>query len=96
MNWLDVSQWYYYNPGTIIFYFFFSLLVWGVCLTSELRDKVKYPKLVGVSVSLVSGFEIGVLAFAPMLLFLAFSWLIPYYVEKFFGKDIENGARKVR
>jgi len=80
---LEFVNFFNWNTEIIFFYIFLSVAIWAVCLSSELRDKVKHPKLLGSAASLISGFELGLFAVLPLVMFLLISWALEYYVTKY-------------
>lgn len=79
MDWTNLFNW---NATTALVYSFIGVAVWISCSGSDLRDKIKHPKLVGLAASLWSCFELGLYAIVPAFVFLIFSYALEFWFFK--------------
>lgn len=79
-------EWFIWNPIQIIIYSSISAMAYALTFHEDLRDKIKYPKLTGLAVSLMSWFELGV--YCTLTVGVYFMWVmvidswLKYYQNK--------------
>lgn len=94
---VDWSDWIHWNTETALLYTIISVSVWvilQIAKKDEALRKVKHPKLVGISISLLSCFDLGLYAIVPMFNFLLISYVLEYWVYKYNSKN-EKDKREI-
>jgi hypothetical protein len=79
-------EWFIWNPIQIIIYSSISAMAYAFTFHEDLREKIKYPKLTGLAVALMSWFELGV--YCTLTVGVYFMWVMvidswnKYFKEK--------------
>ena len=87
---VDWTNWVNWNAGTALLYTLIALTLWVVVEVSKsdpALKKIKHPKLLGIAVSLISCFELGLYAIVPMFNFLLISYVLEYWLYKYNSKS---------
>ena len=79
---VDWSNWLSWDAGTALLYTIVSLGVYVICKTEDLRHSVKHPFLVGLSVSLLSCFSLGLYAIVPGFTYVMLTYTLDFWVYK--------------
>lgn len=83
---IDYYSWFNYDLSVIMEFTLLSILVWVICYTDDIKAKVKNPFMVGIIVSLISCFQLGLFAVVPLGLFLLLSFVISFWFNKYVKK----------
>lgn len=79
-------DWFVWNPYQILVYSIISIGFYAITFHEDLRGKIKYPKLIGLAVSLMSWFELGLFCTLTVGLYIMFAMVIDSWVEYFQNK----------
>jgi flagellar biosynthesis protein FlhB len=83
-------EWFIWDPYQILIYTFVSICAYAFTYHEDLRDKVKYPKLVGLAVSLASFFEVGMYCTLTVGLYFMCVMVIDLWIKKFKEKQLKS------
>lgn len=82
-----METWFLWDGGQILFWVIASLMAWIVVKADELRKYNINGWLLGVSVSLMSWFGVGLYCIITVAMFLWLAWLIELWAKRFGEKN---------
>ena len=73
---------FFWNPQMAIVYIVVSVAFYVIVNTEELKNKVRHPKLLGLALSLLSCFDLGLYAIVPAFAYLTVTYTLDFWVYK--------------
>lgn len=80
-------DWFVWNGKLMIGYLMAALLVWLLSQIKQAEKKIKHPRLLGLAVCIVSGFDLALGASVVIFLYLFLTWTIENWLKVIINKS---------